>query len=238
MATKRKTTKVTKMYAHLVVDASGSMGSIGVPEIENSINGWVAGLNDDKEIDVTISITLFDSSNGIRRVRECVRSSRALLEKGEFVLGGMTPLYDAVGQTINFIDNDVVLEKGEKVSLTILTDGGENTSREFTREQVAKMVSSKQKGHNKWFVTYLGANQDGWGVGSSLGVHGIYAASYTMDNMAETIRGAAQKSALFATGHIAAATYNEADRTAMSGDAVQAKQDMDRTAADEKVKKA
>jgi len=60
------------------------------------------------------------------------------------------------------------------VILTILTDGYENASREFTADQVREMI----EGHEDWAFNFVGAGIDAWDVSSSIGIH-IGSASYT-----------------------------------------------------------
>ena len=52
----------------------------------------------------------------------------------------------------------------------ILTDGKENASIEYTKSAVLKLIEDRD-----WTFLYLGANQDAWKEGSSIGV------KYTFD---------------------------------------------------------
>ena len=91
---------------------------------------------------------------------------------------GNTALLDAVGRAI--------VETGERLSkmneadrpglvvFVILTDGEENSSREFTLEKVREMISHQQSVY-KWQFTYLGANQDAFAEAGSLGIVGAAA---------------------------------------------------------------
>lgn len=56
----------------------------------------------------------------------------------------------------------------DRVALVILTDGHENASREFTRDDILKLLTRKQE-QDGWLVIYLGANQDAWEVGQKFG---------------------------------------------------------------------
>ena len=78
----------------------------------------------------------------------------------------MTPLYDAIGQTIAGAEGR---SKGfDRVALVILTDGLENASVKFKRDDVLKLLKDKQ-GRDGWLVIYLGTNQDAWAVGKQFG---------------------------------------------------------------------
>jgi hypothetical protein len=86
---------------------------------------------------------------------------------------GSTALLDALGRAI--------VETGERLTampeadrpglvvFVILTDGGENASREYTRAKVKEMVEHQQNAY-KWKFTYLGANQDAFAEAGSIGI--------------------------------------------------------------------
>ena len=71
---------------------------------------------------------------------------------------------DAVGKTITIMDKKI--DSGNRVLVVIMTDGLENASIEYNREQVRKMI----KKHKKWEFVFLGANIDSYAEGSSLGI--------------------------------------------------------------------
>jgi hypothetical protein len=64
-----------------------------------------------------------------------------------FVPRGGTALLDAVGRTINTVGAELATlpeeERPEKVLMVIITDGEENSSHEFTAEQVDGRTSNK-----------------------------------------------------------------------------------------------
>ena len=62
----------------------------------------------------------------------------------------------------------------------IMTDGLENDSREYNRKNVFGMISKREA--QGWAFTYIGANQDSWGVGEGIGIKGDYTANYDADN--------------------------------------------------------
>jgi hypothetical protein len=71
---------------------------------------------------------------------------------------GSTPLYDAIGKSLTRLEIQTEKEENYSVLVTILTDGMENSSKEFSEENVNKLISRlKEKG---WGITYMGANHD------------------------------------------------------------------------------
>ena len=77
-----------------------------------------------------------------------------------------TPLYDAMGQSINKLKNHV--KDDDVVLVTIITDGMENASREYDGRAIKKLVSDmKERG---WVFAYIGTNQDVDAVADSMGI--------------------------------------------------------------------
>lgn len=154
---------MNKVEIAFVLDRSGSMSSVK----KDAIGGFNSFLAEQKAQpgEAVFTLALFDDQydvihNGIdlQRVPE--------LNERTFVPRGWTALYDAIGRTVNAIAART--DEGDKVIIAILTDGAENKSREYTRDQIHRLLEEKQaKG---WTVIYLGANQDAFAVGSSLGV--------------------------------------------------------------------
>lgn len=76
--------------------------------------------------------------------------------------GALTPLFDAVGKTINSIKS-----KGKKL-FVIITDGMENASKEFTKENIQALI--KEKESKGWVFSYLGVGKDAWGGNRAMGI--------------------------------------------------------------------
>lgn len=74
---------------------------------------------------------------------------------------------------------------GGKVLCVVVTDGLENASREVSQEALAAMTREREA--EGWTFIYLGANQDAWGTGASLGLSG--GASGQSVNYASTPKG-------------------------------------------------
>lgn len=106
---------------------------------------------------------------------------------------GMTNLYDAIGNTI------VSLEKtttdNQNVLVVIITDGLENSSKEYNSETIKKMIAEKQE--KGWTFVYLGANQDAWAVGSSMGLSKGQTMTYSTANMVDTMNTVAAATSFY-----------------------------------------
>ena len=85
---------------------------------------------------------------------------------------GMTPLLDALGRGINDIEEGIgnleEEEKPSKVIVAIITDGEENSSREFKKEQIVKMITEKTT-KNDWQFLYLSADLNAFDDARQLG---------------------------------------------------------------------
>lgn len=89
--------------------------------------------------------------------------------------GGGTALYDGILKLIEEVETleaGWTLKLGERppVLFIIMTDGRENASQPITRAQVFEKIQGKSEGSDGWQFVYLGANQDAYAEGASMGV--------------------------------------------------------------------
>jgi hypothetical protein len=91
----------------------------------------------------------------------------------DFVPRGMTPLLDSLGRHINDLgaklDGMKEEDKPAKVVVVSITDGLENASIEFKRSKIMEMIKLQEEKY-QWAFVYLGANQDAFAEGGSMGV--------------------------------------------------------------------
>lgn len=154
----------------VVLDRSGSMSSI----VEDTIGGFNTFVRGQKEAPGSAHLTLvqFDDQYEVNYTAKDIQKVQEL-NKETFVPRGMTALYDAIGKTINSTGERLrkMAEKDRpaKVIFVILTDGGENSSREYRLDKIKEMITHQESKYS-WEIVYLGANQDAFAVGQSLGV--------------------------------------------------------------------
>lgn len=102
---------------------------------------------------------------------------------------GNTALLDAIGRAINETGkrlSDLPEEqRPAHVIFAIVTDGQENSSREFSLAKIKEMIQHQTDVYN-WRFTYLGANQDAIAEAAKMGIDKGHAMHY-----AHTGRGAA-----------------------------------------------
>ena len=115
------------IYNVIILDESGSMSSI-YRETLQSMNEVLGGIRKNQEefpdqqhfvTFVTFEGTGVDGIK-VRRDRVPIGNIQNLTEK-DYRPGGCTPLYDAMGKTLN--DLEGLINEGDKVMATIITDG-------------------------------------------------------------------------------------------------------------------
>jgi len=168
---KSQKSKNLKTHVHIVLDRSGSMSSCHQSTV-SGFNEYLNTLRADKEGKYFVTLTQFDSDYSGPQIEETFSdlplSKVCDLEMSDFQPRGMTPLLDAIGVSIIRTEKSVAKKRGmNAVVLVIITDGGENSSREFKNDAIANLIDRKEK--DGWTVAYLGANQDAFTVGASMG---------------------------------------------------------------------
>ncbi len=159
----------TKVFNLIILDESGSMSCIkrqalnGLNETLQTIRKAQEKYPEQKQL---VSIVPFETFN-IRLLRDKVSIKDVEdLKADEYNPGGATPLFDAIGFGISSIRKDVT--EDDSVLVTIITDGEENSSREYSGKAIAALIDElKLKG---WLFTYIGANQDAVKVAKTMNI--------------------------------------------------------------------
>ena len=157
----------------LVIDRSGSMNKIRV-SAQDAINEFING-QAKAPGKRTIRIIQFDYWDNRLCVEDPVRVSTDASGTAPFVLDprGGTPLLDAMGYAITEFGKELAAlpehQRPGTVILAVMTDGHENSSREYTWPAVKELVERHQREFG-WEVLYLGANQDAIEVAAKMGV--------------------------------------------------------------------
>ncbi|MCQ2188502.1 MAG: VWA domain-containing protein [Paludibacteraceae bacterium] len=159
----------TRAFNLIILDESGSMSCIE----RQALNGLNETLQTIRKVqekhpeqDQYVSIVPFETGN-IRLLRNKVSIKEIEdLKNEEYNPGGCTPLFDAIGFGINSIKKDVA--ETDTVLVTIITDGEENSSKEYSGKVIAGMIDELK--HKGWMFTYIGANQDAIRVAKSMNI--------------------------------------------------------------------
>lgn len=88
-----------------------------------------------------------------------------------------TPLYDAMGIALTGLRKDITDKENATAAVTIITDGEENSSREYTLAAIKALVEelTEQEG---WQFSYIGTNQDVHKVSADLSIHAAMSFDY------------------------------------------------------------
>ena len=165
-----------------ILDKSGSMGGLE----KDTIGGYNSMLEKQKAVpgECLITTVLFDNDYELLHDRIDIRAVSPITEK-EYAVGGSTALLDAIGRTIHKIGNAQMNTaddyRAEKVMFVIITDGEENSSREYSAEKVKAQIQ-RQKEKYDWEFIFLGANIDAVETAGRFGIAPDRAQNYHADS--------------------------------------------------------
>lgn len=79
-----------------------------------------------------------------------------------------TPLYDTIGTTLPHLEANLPKNKDVSVVVTIITDGRENASCNYTSADIRKLIDRLKE--DGWMISYLGTNQDAEAEGEKISI--------------------------------------------------------------------
>lgn len=169
----KSTTAKTQVYNLIILDKSGSMGSIAKAAI-SGFNETVGGIrsaqerfNDTQEHFVSLMI-FCDCEKTMVYDKVPVAEVKELTSKEYRPCCG-TPLYDAMGLSINALYKDIKDKEDATAVVTVITDGLENASKEYNGAAIKALVEH-MKDEEGWNFAYIGTNQDVQATSASLSI--------------------------------------------------------------------
>ena len=159
-----------KLDVIFILDKSGSMSG----SEENTISSFNEYLEREKKnkFSTTITTVLFSDSYYYLHNNVNIKDVNPITSH-DYYVGGCTALYDTLGNVIS----DVGKRETDKVLFIIITDGYENASKEYSNENIKKLI----KKHKDWQFIYIGADIDSYAAGSSIGIRRENIANYVKD---------------------------------------------------------
>lgn len=159
-----------RVFNLMIVDESGSMSIIrkqtllGMNETLDTVKKMQ---EQHPEMEQRVTLITFDSTH-TRFVYDNVLASEAqLLGANDYCPGGATPLYDAIGKGISKLN--ALTAPDDHVLVTIITDGEENCSEEFSLKMIKTLIE-KLKQQN-WTFTLIGTdNLDVEGMAGAMNI--------------------------------------------------------------------
>ena len=160
----------------VVLDRSGSMQSCRT-DAEGGVNTFIEEQKKHPG-ECSFSLVEFDTEyNFVHKAKPI-----ADVTPYKLVPRGSTALLDAVGRAINETGERLASTKEDDrpslVVFVIVTDGMENSSKEFTRSQIKEMIERQRNEYN-WQFTFLGANQDAFAEAGSIGIAAASVGQYS-----------------------------------------------------------
>ena len=159
----------------VITDRSGSMSNIA----NDVIGGYNKFIEEQKkeEGECRVTFTQFDNCYEVVYIGKDIKDVPPLTSL-TYVPRGGTALLDAIGITFNAQGKRIAEEKwADLVVVVIITDGEENSSHEYTNDQI-KVMTKHAEDHG-WELVFLAANQDAFTVSQNLGMSGKLSGTYT-----------------------------------------------------------
>ncbi len=177
-------------HLYFLLDRSGSMQSIKL----DTIGGFEAFIAEQRETEGDCRVTLNQFDTDYEEVYADVPV--ADVPPLDLQPRGSTALHDAMGRMITERATALArLPKAQRpgsIICAIMTDGGENSSREWSAASIKALV--EQQTAADWQFLYMGADQDAVEVGKGLGV--------SADNSVTYARGKSRQAMTNASGKI------------------------------------
>lgn len=159
-------------YTHVLVilDRSGSMAGC----VDDTIGGFDSFVAEQQKRPGRCTLSLVQFDNDYQRPIsflsiQSVQSLRAL----GYAPRGSTALFDAIGRGMTeegeYLSRMPESSRPGLVVVVVLTDGHENSSREWTKDRVQALIDQQTKQY-AWSVQFLGASLDVAQQGDAIGV--------------------------------------------------------------------
>ena len=201
----------------VVLDRSGSMEAIRSDTI-GGFNSFLAAQKSEPGF-ATMTLIQFDTQNAYEVIQDFKNIQEVPeLTRKTFVPRAGTPLYDAMGKAINDLEHKIAnmpeATRPQRVVVAFVTDGQENSSREFSKAMVQKMIEEKQTKLD-WQFVFLSADLDAMDEALSTGVS--QASAMLFDKTAAGIAGAwgalACSTSLYRANKASDVRFTDADRS-------------------------
>lgn len=187
-----------KVFNLIIVDESGSMSCIrkqafsGINETLSTVRQMQKKFTD---TDQRVTLVTFDSEHMKWHYDNTPADKTQDLNWKDYSPCAATPLYDAMGNAISKVNAQVGSD--DNVLVTVITDGWENSSREWTLTMIKQLIEKLKQQH--WTFTLIGTD--------NLDVEGM-AAQMSIDEHMEFHQDAKETKRMFARERRSRARYN------------------------------
>ncbi len=159
-----------EVYNLIILDRSGSMQSISNQAVAgvNETIGTIRAAGRSTGSAQRFTLTSFCSCCIRDHYVDVPIEEVAPFRNEDFNPCCCTPLYDAIGRCCTALRNRIYGRKDVAVSVTIITDGFENDSKEWNQKSVRTLIEGLKA--DGWLFAYIGANQDTAAVSYDLSI--------------------------------------------------------------------
>ena len=161
----------TRIFNLIIIDESGSMQSIKKAAID-SVNETIQTIRsaEQKHPEQEHYVSLVSFNDDVKTIYDCVEVEQVKEINDEtYQPSCCTALYDAMGISLSKLRKRVA--ESDKVLVTVVTDGYENSSKEYSCKAIKTLVDElKAKG---WVFAYIGANQDVEAVAATISITNV-----------------------------------------------------------------
>ena len=167
----KEQTPTSTIHNVIILDKSGSMSSIRRQAVDG-VNETLAGIRSQAEKTPEqrqlVTLVAFCGCEMKRLYIDTPIDQVRDLKPEDYRPCCMTPLYDAIGSTIVPLHRTIADDRRQLASITVITDGYENASREYRHSDITRLINQyKEEG---WLFAYIGANQDAIEVARSMSI--------------------------------------------------------------------
>lgn len=180
-----------------LLDETGSMDS----HKAGTLSGFNVFLDEQKILnqDCLLTLTKFDTAGLKTPYVDLDIALVPPLTNQTFIPGQGTNLRDALGQRVRAIETRLeTFSEQPNVLVVVLTDGGDNSSREYSEPQVRDMIRAHEA--DGWTFVYLGATGCGLEVAKRLGFQPGNAREFDTSRIHETFEGLSKATTAFRAG--------------------------------------
>ena len=159
-----------RIFNLVIVDESGSMSCIekqALAGMNETLQTIVKMEKMHANVEQLTTLVTFDSSHRNFIFDNARAGELRKMTSKDYRPGGATPLYDAIGEGIAKVNAQTTAT--DNVLVTIITDGEENCSREYSLQMIRNLIDKLKK--QNWTFTFIGTDDlDVEGMASQMGI--------------------------------------------------------------------
>jgi uncharacterized protein YegL len=180
----------TKHQVHnlIILDESGSMESIkeiiiqGFNEIVQTVKGIEKNFPEQEHF---ISLVSFNGwGQKLLHFIDPV-SKLEQIDATRYQPAASTPLFDAMGFSLGKVRQVLEGKSDYDVLVTILTDGEENASKEYSGQAIKRLIDELKMNH--WTFTYIGTDHDVEKFAATISIHNTISFSKDVEGVKDMI---------------------------------------------------